>query len=375
MIYTLNYPSTPIERVNQVVYEFIKNSIPNGNYSRSLFPNWFHDVLANSRAKEGNKSFEDKFEETYTEIQALPQAVRQNIFNEFEQGLDIKSLCEDKSIPVILTEQYSVELHKKLKVVLKDHFYGSALAKNKTIQGKLSTTLREHYISFKDANKKGRVCPFCGLHNYALKNGEAKDDYDHWLYKSKYPLYAVNFSNLVPMCDKCNQGGVKGITDVIHDENGTRRESFYPYDVNSGVSIIVNNFTPPYAPTYDRGDEFPYGYYQLDITYNDVTEAEKVETWKTVFKIEERFNSFLSEYNNSIKDDFHEIYLPSHLEHSLNNDASNLRSIVHLFQSQLGSKYRKTGVLIDKAYLDFICRSENTHMLYTFCDINLMMTE
>jgi hypothetical protein len=371
MIYTLNYPTHPIERVNQVVYDFLKNSIPNCVYSRDLFPDWFRDVMANSKAKDGNKSFEDKFTDLHTEFQKLTTPNRQKLFDEFESGLDIKSLCDEKTKPVILSENYAVDLHKAIKSVLKDHFYGTALGSNKTIQAKLDTTLRKHYTTFKKENNSGRVCPFCGLHEYALVEGEAKDDYDHWLYKSKYPLYAVNFSNLVPMCDKCNQGSVKGTADVLHNDDGTRRESFYPYESNQGVQLSVNNFSDVGSLSDEEKEKYPYGYYKLDVVQQDPTEAEKVETWKTVFKIETRFNSYLSSHNKQVKDDFHEDYLPDHAEFTLSNDITNLRAIVSAFKNQLGNPKRKTGVVINKAYLDFICTLGNEHMLYTFCNINL----
>ncbi len=371
MIYTLKYPTHPLERVNQVVYEFLKNSIPDCAYSRDLFPEWFRDVMANSKAQAGNKSFEDKFVDLHTEYQILPITNRQSLFDEFEAGLDIKSLCEEKTKAVVLSKDYSENLHTALKAVLIDHFYGTALGTNRTIQQKLDTTLINHHIAFKNENNSGRVCPFCGLHEYALLEGEAKDDYDHWLYKSKYPIYAVNFSNLVPMCDKCNQSGVKGTADVLHNDDGTRRESFYPYEPNQGVRLTVNNYSDVDSLSDENKEKYPYGYYSLDIVQQDPIETEKVETWKTVFKIEKRFNSYLSSHNKQLKDDFHEYYLPDHAEFTLSNDIMNLRTIVGAFKNQLGNPKRKTGVVINQSYLDFICAAGNEHMLYTFCNINL----
>ncbi|WP_010227348.1 hypothetical protein [Gillisia marina] len=371
MIYTLKYPSHPIERVNQVVFDFIKNSIPDCTYSRALFPDWFREVMANARAKFENKNFEDKFKDLHAEIQQLTIALRQQLFDEFQDGLDIKSLCYDKTKNVVLSESYGQNLHETLKILLKDHFFGIALRSNKTIQKNLGTTFYDHYVAFKSHNNTGRVCPFCGLHEYSLVEGEAKDDYDHWLFKSKYPIYAINFSNLVPMCHKCNQGGVKGIVDVLHDSDGIRRESFYPYEQNKGVNISVNSFTEFGALNDDQKVKFPNGYFELDVTHNDVLDAEKVETWNSVFKIDIRFNSYLSEYHFHVKEDFHEDYLPDHPEYILNYDTINLRMIVTAFKNQIGNPKRKTGVEIHKAYLNFICLPENEHMLFTFCNINL----
>ncbi|MDF2931547.1 MAG: hypothetical protein K0R36_878 [Chryseobacterium sp.] len=372
MIYTLNYPTHLLERVNQVIYEFIKNSTANCNYSRDLFPEWFRDVLAKSKSQTGSKNFENKFEDVHQAMQDLDIDVRIRIFELFDEGLDIKSLCNDRQKEVILTENYP-ELHEKLKIVIKEHFYGIALNSNKTIEEKLGTSLKKHYIEFKTKNREGRVCPFCGLHEYGLLDGEAKDDYDHLLYKEKYPLYAVNFSNLVPMCKSCNQSGVKGTEDVLYDENtGLRRTSYYPYESNLGVKISVDNFSSVEYLSDILKEKFPFGYFSLSITHNAIDDEEKVNTWKTVFKINTRFNSYLSEYYSFTKDDFHDYYLPDHPEITLDDNIQNLRDIILNFRNQLGNNKRKTAVDINKAYLDFISLLGNEHLLYTFCKINLL---
>lgn len=372
MIYTLNYPCHPIDRVNQVVYEFIKNSIPVCVYSRNLVPEWFRDVLANSKTKVGFKSFEDKFKDVHQAFQDLDPPIRQLIFKQFDEGIDIRSLCEQPKKDVVLTMNYP-DFHQALKILIKDHFYGTALSTNKTIESKLQTTLKKHYLEFKKINSEGRVCPFCGIHEYGLTEGESKDDYDHWLYKEKYPIYAVNFANMVPMCNKCNQTGVKGTADVLHDKDtGLRRASFYPYETNLGVSINVLSFISYEDLTDIQKENFPYGYFNLLISSNSLYEEEKVVTWKTVFNIETRFNSYLSEYYKSTKNDFHEFYLADHPDYILNDDIDNLRVIVFAFRNQLGNPKRKTGVGINQAYLNFICQIGNEHLLYTFCNINLM---
>jgi len=372
MIYTLNYVSHPIERVNQVVFVFLQNSIPKGIYSHNLFPEWFIDVLTNSRSSDGNQSFDEKFEEVYNQIQALNINRRSDLFREFSDGIDVRSLCSDPAKPVVLSENYSVALHRALNKLFKDHFYGVSLNSNKTIQTKLNTSLKEHYISFKNENNTGRVCPFCGLHEYAILDGESKDDYDHWLYKAKYPLYAVNFSNLVPMCDKCNQSGVKGVADVLHNSTtGLRRRSFYPYDKNNGVSVKVTNFTSPGQLSPIEREKYPYGFFEVGVNANDNSESDQVETWKDVFKISTRYNSYLSQFHNDLKSEFHEDYLQSHPEITLDRDVNKLRQLLFQFKSRLGNPRRKTCVYINAAYIDFLCRQENTYLLYSFCNINL----
>ncbi|WP_230144009.1 MULTISPECIES: hypothetical protein [unclassified Pedobacter] len=349
----------------------MERSIPNGVYSHALFPDWFKEVLALSQAKDGNLSFDDKFRIVFDAIQGLSMQRRIDLFDEFKVGLDIRSICTDTQLPVILTELYSNELHSALNI-LKDHFYGVALSTNKTIQSQLKTTLLDHYQTFKNTNNSGRVCPFCGLHEYSLLEGESKDDYDHWLYKAKYPIYSVNFSNLVPMCGKCNQTGVKGVADVLYNKTtGLRRRSFYPYDDNAGIDVKVANFNPVSSLPDEEKSKYPYGYFNLAISHNALGESDQVQTWIDVFNIQVRYNSYLSLYYNGLQTEFHEQYLPDHPEIILTNNLEQLRTIVSSFRSQLGNLKRRTGVEIDKAYLDFICKDENSYMLFTFCNIVL----
>jgi hypothetical protein len=371
MLYALKYVSHPLERVNQVMYVFLERSIPEEEFNLNLFPEWFKDVLIKSRGRNGQPSFKDKFEKAHTEIQNLQLQRRKDLFNEFKIGIDIKSLCENTLLPVILTKSYSEDLDDALNI-LKDHFYGVALSTNKTLQKKLKTTLLDHYQTFKNSNNFGRVCPFCGLHEYSLIEGESKDDYDHWLYKAKYPVYSVNFSNLVPMCGKCNQTGVKGIADVLYNlDTGERRKAFYPYDENAGIKVEVSSFAPVSTLTVKEQKKYPYGYFTLNISNNSIIEEDQVKTWKDVFNIQTRYNSYLSSNYSGLQSEFHEQYLIDHPEITLENNIDDLRTLIILFKNQLGNIRRRTGVEIEKAYLDFLCKVENSSHLLTFCKIVL----
>ena len=51
-----------------------------------------------------------------------------------------------------------------------------------------------------------RSCPFCNR-QYVITSIEARirPDFDHFLPKSRYPLLAVSFYNLIPICSTCNK--------------------------------------------------------------------------------------------------------------------------------------------------------------------------
>lgn len=364
MIYSLKYVSHPLERVNQVVFEFLNNSLTNATFSNLLFPVWFRDVITSGR------EFQAKFRTVFAEFRALQPAQRTEIFNHYNEGLDIYSICIDTSKAVILTENYA-SFHNSLKDLLKEHFW-KALKTNVTIQRNLNTSLDNHYLMFKRANNKGKVCPFCGLHNYSVLEGEAKDSYDHWLLKAKYPLYAINFANLVPMCDSCNRTGVKGSKDLLHiPESTNRRRVYYPYQNVSGIRVEVDSFTERLDLDEEKREKFIYGYFNLSITAVENNETEQVETWKEVFNIQKRYNSFISEDYPNLKEEFEDVFLVSNANYTIDNDINNLITIITHFREQLGLISRRTSLLIEKAYLDYLCQNGNEHLLFAFCDVNL----
>jgi|APLak6261698768_1056241.scaffolds.fasta_scaffold00622_5 hypothetical protein len=66
-----------------------------------------------------------------------------------------------------------------------------------------------------------------------------RPEFDHWFPKSKYPLLALSFYNLIPSCHICNSS-VKGSTDF------TLEKYFHPYidnekDINKAIKFTYYN--------------------------------------------------------------------------------------------------------------------------------------
>ena len=122
-----------------------------------------------------------------------------------------------------------------------------------------------------------RVCPFCGI-EYMDAPGAPREDLDHYLVKSLYPLAAVNLRNLVPMGPKCNSR-YKLSSDLLHSPDGTRRVAFDPYD-HVKVNVLLDDSEP-----FD-GDriDIPRWVVRFDPDMPAVT------TWDDVFKIRERYS-------------------------------------------------------------------------------------
>ena len=59
-----------------------------------------------------------------------------------------------------------------------------------------------------------RVCPYCGK-EWIMSTNRTKRQIDHFLPKRKYPFFALNFYNLIPSCDLCNENPNKGQKDPL----------------------------------------------------------------------------------------------------------------------------------------------------------------
>ena len=101
--------------------------------------------------------------------------------------------------------------------------------------------VRESHYAHIYASIPHKVCPFCGV-EYMDPPGARREDLDHYLPKSLYPLAAANLRNLVPMGHKCNSK-YKLSTDVLRRSDGTRRVAFDPYD-HTEISVVLDDSEP-----------------------------------------------------------------------------------------------------------------------------------
>jgi hypothetical protein len=291
MYFNLNYITHPIEKVNEVPATFFLESIHTTKFSNNLFPKWFIPVV-NSAPK-----LKKKFKDVYEELFKLDVDQREQLHQRFIADMNVENICFGINPNPIYSLTDFPELHELLKVLF-NHLYNETLQKSITLNAALKTSISDHFQQWKKGNNMFTVCPFCGLENYTSSNGTNRDPYDHWLCKDKYPLSAINFKNLIPIGDKCNQTAVKGNIDIIHSEKDyLRRPSFYPYNYNSNLKIQLVCKIPPTVGF--KGD------WDIIITPDDPLENSKVETWLAVFNLKERYISWLKTYVEAWKAEFH----------------------------------------------------------------------
>ena len=85
------------------------------------------------------------------------------------------------------------------------------------------------------------TCPYCNrMYTKTVINKQAnginkkitRPEFDHWFPKSKYPLLALSFYNLIPSCHTCNSS-VKGVSDFVLS---THLHPYLDEDVNMQFS-------------------------------------------------------------------------------------------------------------------------------------------
>ncbi|MEY3881218.1 MAG: hypothetical protein RIQ94_2014 [Pseudomonadota bacterium] len=188
------------------------------------------------------------------------------------------------------------------------------------------TGVRDQHYSVIWDNLKSKTCPFCGIEPFDSPKLHREDE-DHYLARSIYPLSAANFHNLVPMGSKCNER-YKGQIDILHN-NGNRRKAFNPYGIDCADIILLNSII-------GGADRIPE--WQIDL----VPDTEETQTWEDVFSIrirltENALNPYYFDWLGEIPDWFS----VSQINEQINND--NLLKKLEEFAAYK-SKHKEPGI-------------------------------
>jgi hypothetical protein len=81
------------------------------------------------------------------------------------------------------------------------------------------------------------TCPYCNR-NYTVTvleqgNGIVRPDFDHFFAKSKFPLLALSFYNLIPSCPICNRS-IKGSQETVYNKY------IHPYEESYDAALKIN---------------------------------------------------------------------------------------------------------------------------------------
>lgn len=368
MLFDFQFLNHNINRVGEIPCFFIEKSITENEFDISLFPEWFRDVVVGLPGLLGK--FKDVFLEI-KEVQKDNQAILDKLCSDLVAGYSVSMLCSDVDIVPPNTEDISEALHVKIKLLF-NYFFETTLKDSKKLYTALETTFNNHYDTFRTTNLgiQGKVCPMCGLHEYPLSANEPKAQYDHWLPQDIYPLLAINFNNLVPICGICN--GIKHNKDLLFDI-ATRTICFYPYIQNDGFLFSILSYSPVDELSEEEKLIFKYGKYTINIIPNNPSDNSRIDSWNRVFNIKARYSTYLSDYNYEIRQTFKEYLNEKDLVFENGSDKANLLDAIQQFRThRIKNIRRETGAHLKNAYLDFISANGNEYLLYTFFGIKLL---
>lgn len=239
-----------------------------------------------------NKSpidFKTTISNIYLEFSHLTTLQKKRMLQGLTINNDIEGLCGGKLN--FLTFAEIKKMRKGLDTLLKDfgyYMYENAIKFTTAFTDKYGSH-KVHFDNFKEENRKTNsmigTCPFCGLNGLKTEYHKSKRDaYDHYLPKSKYAFNSINFKNLAPICDTCNEG-YKGAKDPIFDKTKKkRRKAFYPYSTaNDKIQIDVTlskacNLLKPKIK-------------DLAVSYSCIGKDPEINTWKDLFGIDEQLST------------------------------------------------------------------------------------
>lgn len=170
--------------------------------------------------------------------------------------------------------------------------YSQSLLNLAALRAKIGD-IDSHYQTFVQTNKAGR-CPFCGINDLLGEYHSKRDSYDHYLPKAIYPFNSINFKNLVPACHHCNSS-YKTSKDPAYTPKDparlvNRRAVFYPYTTAPHAIDLHVELRASDIANLEPAD--------INLTFGPAAINEKIETWKDVYGIEERYKAKLCGEND-----------------------------------------------------------------------------
>ncbi|WP_108063329.1 hypothetical protein [Poseidonibacter lekithochrous] len=228
------------------------------------------------------ESFEDKIEKIYNIFKLLSDDEKAKIKRAWKRNNDIEKLCNNDFEPIPLDD-----LNHVVKKHIKPFFnwcYTYILDQKETSGNKL-----EYYKELILINKF-ESCPCCGITDFELEDSDYREAFDHYLPKSEYPFASVNFSNLVPLCYKCNSDR-KSTKNPIQNNN----KAFYPFSNSDDHEIIIEIIIDPNKDL----DKLETKDIKIILKHKEGKNIE-IKTWNRLFDIEKRYNSKIKKYSRQM---------------------------------------------------------------------------
>lgn len=278
MIRSYKYLETAVQlRLNESVLDFF-NRI---EFERGPFRESFFNYTLSYLASRHPKILKSRFETIYNQIRGWSLSNRTEFFNLIRESNAIENICNGGYSPKTL-DINTTGVYGELRSLFIDLY--EQVLDGDGFKDLFSTTLRTHFNDFCKLNSDITLCPVCGIGELKKHTDDIRDQYDHYLPKSLYPISAVNFKNLVPVCRECNSLEIKGSTDVV--KVATKQKLFYLYDTHHmGISVSFRILVDDMDPNKIQ--------WQVDFT-NPQGKVDEIESWNTIYKIRSRYVGFIN---------------------------------------------------------------------------------
>ena len=291
------------EQLNNELLYFLEHAVPIDRFTRNrLSPGAIGKACWDNARKPKAKGLltKDKFKKLYVELQKLPLADRQRLFETVRDNQNLQNLFTDPNHQLLTF--LTLGCFTALKE-LSSHLYCSTKSLQPVIDACGSVTINAHFENFKRVN--GEVCRACGLERIAPFRADTpiekqwRADYDHLLCKSKYPIYAVHPNNLFPICQTCNQDAKKAEDMFFCHSKKRPRAAFYPFTESA----------QDYVKLALKNDRDPEVCIQLSWLTDDALIQEKLKTWDDVYQIKKLVEGRFISLANIIEDELKAVSL------------------------------------------------------------------
>lgn len=237
------------------------------------------------------------FQSVYDRFAVLSQPDKNTFQLLYQNHLTYQSCFSDATLPILRPTPECADLWTAVKK-LGGYLYSTTIGLRCFINVATgSPSMDQHYEEYKALN--GIVCCFCGTEemmeerDILPEEGEPTNSekqwrasYDHYLPKKYYPFLSVDFDNLIPCCQKCNEKA-KGETDVL-EPDGNRVVAFNPYRDADGVRLVTK---------YEQvGIE---NIMSVEIERTGCELEDKANTWNNTFLVLRRINNRLKGFDRS----------------------------------------------------------------------------
>lgn len=280
------------EELEKTFSNLFNNDLDNSNPNLPEYKKFIHINLRNNLHH--SCGFFYDFKNFYDEYQKLNNEQKYYLKRAFENNIKIESISKNEIKAISYSDIKAVtndEIFIKLKKIFDDLYKN--LKECESFEINYISPLK-YYQNLRKLNIIKQICPFCGYSQTSMSEENFREDYDHYLPKSKYPFISLHYRNLIPMCEKCNSD-YKGNKDF-------NNKFFYPFSNDiweNKLNILdIKNISVTESLV------------EIEIINNSPCgKIDEIESWDLIFQVKNRSKSKIKDCKAKILGSFMSLYI------------------------------------------------------------------